>query len=98
MWLVREVVEKPVAESSPGKVVTDDADKCAANQGPALCVASARQLVSHAHEQVNVFQRLVSLFELSNALEKEGYGYFLILLKLVLKLFHHIVCSNFNHK
>ena len=73
MWLVREVVEKPVAKSSPGKVVTDDADEGAANQGPALCVASARQLVSHTHEQVNVFQRLVSLFKLSNALEKRRF-------------------------
>ena len=71
MRLVREVVEKSVAKSCPGKVVTNNADKGAANQGTTLCVASAGQLVSHAHEQVNVFHRLVSLFKLINALEKE---------------------------
>ena len=75
MWLVREVVEKPVAESSPGKVVTDDADKCAANQGPTLCLASAWQLMSHTHEQVYIFHRLVSLSKLSNAL-KNNYLFF----------------------
>ena len=71
MWLVREVVEKPVAESSPGKVVTDDADKCAANQGPTLCLASAWQLMSHTHEKVNVFHIPIGLSKLCNALEKK---------------------------
>ena len=71
MRLVREVVEKSVAKSCPGKVVTDDADKGAADQGPTLCLASAWQLMSHTHEQVNVFHILIGLSKLCNALEKE---------------------------
>ena len=55
MWLVREVVEESVTKSCPRKVVTDDAYKGATDQGPTLCAASAWELVSHAHEQVNVF-------------------------------------------
>ena len=70
MRLVMEVVEKSVAKSGPGKGFANDAGKSAPDQGPTFSVSPAWKLVSHAHEQVDVFHGLVSLFKLSNALEK----------------------------
>ena len=68
MWLVWKIVEESIAESSPGKVVADDAEEGAADQGPVVAV-STRLLVCHAHEQVNVLNVGISLTQLGNALK-----------------------------
>lgn len=72
MRLVRKIVEEAVTKSGPWKVITDDANKGAADQG-SISSTSARLLVSHAHEQINVLHRLISSFKLINALLKEGW-------------------------
>ena len=68
MRLTRKVVEESISESRPGKVVSDEADEGAADQG-AVGSLPAGLLVDHSHEQVDVFHVLVSLLQTGNALK-----------------------------
>ncbi len=68
MRLVWQIVEKSVPESGPGEVVTDDTEEGAADQG-AVVAATTRDLVRHAHEQVDVLDVGVRPLQLFYALK-----------------------------